>query len=41
MGWMFDNAVSLAAIKLADGLDGGDHAVFLRQWLDRAKQKHL
>jgi hypothetical protein len=37
--WMFDNAVSLAAIKLADCLDGSDHAAFLRQWLDMAKQK--
>ncbi|MDB6108848.1 MAG: putative hydrolase [Pedosphaera sp.] len=37
--WMFDNAVSLAASKLADYLDGSDHAAFLRQWLERAKQK--
>jgi hypothetical protein len=37
--WMFDNAVSLAAIKLADCLDGSNHAAFLRQWLDLAKQK--
>ncbi len=37
--WMFDNAVALAAIRLGDYLDGGDHSVFARQWLEMAKQK--
>lgn len=37
--WMFDNAVALAAMKLADKLDGSDHSAFQRQWLELAKQK--
>jgi hypothetical protein len=37
--WMFDHVVALAAIKLADHLDGTDHSAFLRDWLAMAKQK--
>src|SRR5206468_2019773 len=31
--WMFDHAVALAAIKLADWLDGTDHSAFSREWI--------
>jgi hypothetical protein len=37
--WMFDQAVSLAATRLADELDGTDHSAFMRQWLEMAKRK--
>jgi hypothetical protein len=37
--WLFDQSVALAAMKLADCLDGSDHSAFQRQWLDVAKQK--
>jgi hypothetical protein len=37
--WMFDQSVALAAMKLADCLDGSDHSAFQRQWLEMAKQK--
>jgi hypothetical protein len=38
--WMFDHAVALAAIKLADRLDGTDHSAFFREWISTAR-KHL
>lgn len=38
--WMFDHAVALAALRLADGLDGTDHSAVIRDWLEFAKQ-HL
>lgn len=37
--WMFCNAVALAAIKMGDFLDGTDQSVFLREWVEMAKQK--
>jgi len=37
--WMFDHAVALAAIKLADHLDGSDHAAFFRQWVATARKE--
>jgi hypothetical protein len=37
--WMFDNAAGLAAVRMADYLDGGDHSEFVRRWLAMAKQK--
>src|SRR5437660_7663522 len=37
--WMFDHVVALDAIKIADYLDGADHAAFVGDWLALAKQK--
>lgn len=37
--WLFCNTVSLAAIRLADALDGTDHSAFLRDWVATAKKK--
>lgn len=37
--WMFDHAVALAAIRLSDQLDGGDHSALFRDWLEMAKKK--
>jgi hypothetical protein len=37
--WMFDHAVALAAIKLADYLEGTDHSAFLRDWIAMAKRQ--
>src|SRR5206468_3433141 len=31
--WTFDNVVALAAIKIADALDGQDHSDLVRDWL--------
>jgi len=39
--WTFDHAVALAAIKLADRLDGTDHEALPRDWISMAKQKLL
>lgn len=38
--WTFDHAAALAAFKVADRLDGTDHAVLCRKWVDTAKS-HL
>jgi hypothetical protein len=38
-GWTFDHCVALDAIKMADYLDGSDHAALIRDWLAMAKQK--
>jgi hypothetical protein len=35
--WMLCNTVALAAIRIADALDGTDHADFLRRWVETAK----
>jgi len=35
--WLFDHAVALAAIKVADYLDGTDHSAFLGEWLAAAR----
>ncbi len=37
--WTFDHAVALAAIKLADHLEGTDHSALLRDWVAMAKRK--
>ena len=37
--WIFCNTVSLAAIQMADVLDGTDHSAFLASWVETAKQK--
>jgi Linalool dehydratase/isomerase len=37
--WTFCNAVALAAITVADRLDGTDHADFTRAWIARAKER--
>lgn len=39
--WLFDHAVALAAIRLADRLDGTDHSAFLRTWLDNARHHFI
>jgi hypothetical protein len=38
---MFCNTVALAAIRIADALDGSDHSAFFRQWVATAKEKLL
>jgi hypothetical protein len=35
--WLFDHAVALAAIRVADYLDGTDHSAFLREWIAAAR----
>jgi len=35
--WMFCNTVSLAAIRIADVLDGTDHSLFLSSWVNKCK----
>ena len=37
--WMFCNSVALAAIRMADVLDGTDHSELLRRWVEMAKRK--
>jgi len=37
--WMFDHVVALAAIRLADRLDGSDHSPLVRDWLAMARKK--
>jgi hypothetical protein len=37
--WTYDHAVALAAIRMADYLDGGDHAVLFRDWTAMARNK--
>ena len=37
--WTFDHAVALAALQLADHLDGTDHSAVIRDWLTFARQK--
>jgi hypothetical protein len=36
--WIFCNAAALAAIKIADALDGTDHAAFFTAWLRSARR---
>jgi hypothetical protein len=38
--WMFDNANALAALRMADALDGTDHRALCTAWVDAAR-KHL
>ena len=37
--WMFDHCLALDAMKMADYLDGSDHAKLIRDWVAMAKQK--
>lgn len=37
--WLFDHAIALAAIRLADHLDGTDHSAFLRTWLAETRSR--
>jgi hypothetical protein len=37
--WTFDHAVALAALKIADRLDGTDHSALCQAWISVAKQK--
>ncbi|MDP7420400.1 MAG: hypothetical protein QGH40_00915 [bacterium] len=37
--WLFCNAVSLAAVRMADLLDGTDHSDFLHDWVEVAAKK--
>lgn len=37
--WMFDHVVALAAVRLADRLDGTDHSNLIRDWLAFAKSR--
>jgi len=37
--WTFCNTVALAAIRIADVLDGTDHSDFIAGWLDVAKRR--
>jgi hypothetical protein len=37
--WMFCNAVAVAAMRMADVLDGTDHSGFIRKWLDEVKAR--
>ena len=39
--WLFDNVLALAAIRIADKLDGTDHSAFLRDWVATARAKLL
>jgi hypothetical protein len=37
--WMFDHAVALATLRMADRLDGTDHSAILHGWVAMAKAK--
>jgi hypothetical protein len=37
--WMFDHVVALDAVRMADYLDGSDHAALIRGWLAMARKK--
>jgi hypothetical protein len=39
--WTFCNSVALAAVRMADFLDGSDHSAFLRLWVATARKKLL
>lgn len=39
--WTFCNSVALAAIRVADRLDGTDHSILSRRWIERAGAKLL
>lgn len=38
--WVFDNVAALAALRMADRLDGTDHSAFCRRWIEFAR-KHF
>lgn len=37
-GWIFDHCMALAAIKIADLVDGQDHSAFITRWLQHARK---
>jgi hypothetical protein len=37
--WTFCNSIALAAMRMADALDGSDHSAFVRSWLATARQR--
>jgi hypothetical protein len=37
--WLFDHAVALAAMRVADYLDGSDHSAFFREWMAMARKQ--
>jgi hypothetical protein len=37
--WVFDNVAALAAMRLADRLDGTDHSALCRRWVAVAREK--
>jgi Linalool dehydratase/isomerase len=37
--WTFDHVAALAAVRMEDHLDGGDHSEFIHQWVKTAKEK--
>ncbi len=37
--WTFCNTIALAAMRVADHLDGSDHSAFLQRWVATAKAK--
>ncbi|MGD1083358.1 MAG: hypothetical protein ABSA47_01250 [Verrucomicrobiota bacterium] len=37
--WTFDHVVALTAIRMADSLDGTDHAALIRDWVAMARKK--
>ncbi|NIM96511.1 MAG: hypothetical protein GTO24_00080 [candidate division Zixibacteria bacterium] len=37
--WLFCNTVALAAIRMADVLDGTDHSAFILSWVNTAKER--
>ncbi len=39
--WMFDHLIALAAVRVADALDGTDHSAFLARWLSNAKRRFV
>ncbi len=39
--WTFCNAAALAALRLADALDGSDHSALLRDWVASARRSLL
>lgn len=37
--WIFCNSIALAAIRIADVLDGTDHSAFLQEWVEVAQRE--
>jgi hypothetical protein len=37
--WVFDHAVALDAIRMADRLDGSDHSDLIKRWIAMARQR--
>lgn len=39
--WVFDNVTALAALRMADRLDGTDHSGLCARWIDHAKKNFV